>query len=97
MGSSELASNENDCKITEEKGQSGERSLLLHGLESDWVEEEMMQEDEEFIRDVIEQKVRKSLLKAGVKKKIQLLDVYRWTEGPHHRSMPPVVIIFKLR
>ena len=44
--------------------------MLLHGLESDWVEEEMMQEDEEFIRDVIEQKVRKSLLKAGVKKKV---------------------------
>ena len=51
----------------------GERTLLVHGLESDWVEEEMMNDDVEFIRDVMEQKVHKAFLKAGIKKKVFLL------------------------
>ena len=45
-------------------------TLLVHGLESDWVEEEMMSEDVEFIRDVLEQKVQKAFAKAGIKKKV---------------------------
>ena len=43
---------------------------MIHGLESDWVEEEMMAEDVEFIRDVLEQKVQKVFTKAGIKKKV---------------------------
>ena len=47
-----------------------EKTLLMHGIESDWVEEEMMSEDKEFIKDVIEQKVFKAFKKAGIKKKV---------------------------
>ena len=49
---------------------SNERALLVHGLESDWVEEEMLTEDVEFIRDVLGQKVEKAFVKAGIKKKV---------------------------
>ena len=46
----------------------------MHGLESDWVEEEMMNDDVDFIRDVMEQKVIKAFAKAGIKKKVFLLN-----------------------
>ena len=49
---------------------STERTLLVHGLESDWVEEEMLTEDVEFIRDVLVQKVEKAFVKAGIRKKV---------------------------
>ena len=49
---------------------SKERTLLIHGLESDWVEEEMLTEDVEFIRDVLGQKVEKAFVKAGIRKKV---------------------------
>ena len=42
----------------------------MHGVESDWVEEEMMEDDLDFIRDVLEQKVIKALHKAGITKKV---------------------------
>jgi len=67
----------------------------MHGVESDWVEEEMMEDDVDFIRDVLEQKVIKALNKAGIIKKILFLDTFRWEGGPLHRSMKPVVIVFK--
>ena len=44
--------------------------MLLHGVETDWVEEEMMEDDVDFIRDVLEQKVIKVLQKAGINKKV---------------------------
>ena len=34
----------------------GDRALLVHGVESDWLEEEMMEDDEEFIRNEIDHK-----------------------------------------
>ena len=46
--------------------------MLLHGVETDWVEEEMMEDDIDFIRDVLEQKVIKVLQKAGIKKKVNM-------------------------
>lgn len=82
----------------------------MHGVESDWVEEEMMEDDVDFIRDVLEQKVIKALNKAGIIKKVErikkhfefsfcvqilFLDTFRWEGGPLHRSMKPVVIVFK--
>ena len=41
-------------------------------METDWVEEEMMEDDIDFIRDVLEQKVIKVLQKAGIKKKVNM-------------------------
>ena len=38
----------------------GDRALLVHGVESDWLEEEMMEDDEEFIRNEIDHKFIKS-------------------------------------
>ena len=38
----------------------GDRALLVHGVESDWLEEEMMEDDEEFIRNEIDPKFTKS-------------------------------------
>ena len=38
----------------------GDRALLVHGVESDWLEEEMMEDDEEFIRNEIDHKIIKS-------------------------------------
>jgi len=43
----------------------------------------------------LEQKVIKALNKAGIIKKILFLDTFRWEGGPLHRSMKPVVIVFK--
>ena len=58
---------------------SNERTLLVHGLESDWVEEEMLTEDVEFIRDVLGQKVEKAFVKAGIKKKVGIkTNVFRF-------------------
>ena len=53
--------------------EDGERSLLLHGVPSDWVEEEMMEDDLDFIRDVLEQKVFKCLASAGIERKVTTL------------------------
>ena len=47
-----------------------EKSLLLHGVPSDWVEEEMMEDDVDFIRDVLEQKIFKCLENVGIKKRV---------------------------
>ena len=98
---------ENDHK------QDEERSLLLHGIPSDWVEEEMMDDDVDFIRDVLEQKVIKCLENVGIKKRVRSLTkdigqwlnlvlcsqidisgTFRWKEGPAHRNVKPVVIVF---
>ena len=48
----------------------GDRALLMHGVESDWVEEEMMDDDVDFIKDVLKQKVCKAFKKASIKKKV---------------------------
>lgn len=50
--------------------ESGDKALLVHGVESDWVEEEMMEDDLDFIKDVLEQKILKILQKGGIKKKV---------------------------
>ena len=44
-------------------------SLMMHGVESDWIEEEMS-DDDDFRKDVLEQKVRKALEEIGFSKKI---------------------------
>ena len=69
--SDEVCSNNDDDD--EDDFDSGDRALLVHGVESDWVEEEMMEDDIDFIKDVLEQKVIKVLQKAGLKKKVKML------------------------
>ena len=44
-------------------------SLMMHGVESDWIEEEMS-DDDDFRKDVLEQKVKKALEEIGFSKKI---------------------------
>ena len=44
-------------------------SLMMHGVETDWIEEEMS-DDDDFRKDVIEQKVKKKLEEIGFSKKI---------------------------
>ena len=72
---------ENDHK------QDEERSLLLHGIPSDWVEEEMMDDDVDFIRDVLEQKVIKCLENVGIKKRVRSLTSTYW-------SVPQSCLVF---
>ena len=69
--SDEVCSNNDDDD--EDDFDSGDIALLVHGVESDWVEEEMMEDDIDFIKDVLEQKVIKVLQKAGLKKKVKML------------------------
>jgi len=95
---SSFGDNPVNCQDQAEKDfYNGDRALLLHGVETDWVEEEMMEDDVDFIRDVLEQKVIKVLQKAGINKKIMFSDVFRWSDGPLHRSMRPVVFVFHQR
>ena len=67
----------------------------MHGIESDWIEDEMGDDDDDFINIVLEQKVKAAFAKAGWAKKLNLLEVFRWSDGPLHRSHPPVVVTFK--
>ena len=67
----------------------GDRALLIHGVESDWVgiliktiiiyndnkvEEEMMEDDVDFIRDVLETKVYKLFQNVGIQKKVAFIN-----------------------
>ena len=67
----------------------------MHGIESDWIEDEMGDDDDDFINIVLEQKVKTAFAKAGWAKKLNFLEVFRWSDGPLHRSHPPVVVTFK--
>jgi len=69
-------------------------SLMIHGVETDWIEEEMA-DDDDFRKDVLEQKVKKALEEIGFSKKIVYKNLFRWTDGPVHAGVPPVVVIFK--
>ena len=69
--------------------------MLVHGIESDWIEDEMAEDDEDFTNIVLEQKVKTAFSKAGWVKKLNFVTVERWGEGPLHRSQPPVVVTFK--
>ena len=72
-----------------------ERTLLIHGVEADWIEEEMADDDVDFIKDVLETKIKTAFQKAGLVKKVSFLQIFRWKAGPLHRSQPPVVVIFR--
>ena len=72
-----------------------ERTLLIHGVEADWIEEEMADDDVDFIKDVLETKIKTAFQKAGLVKKVLFLQIVRWKGGPLHRSQPPVVVTFR--
>ena len=61
---------ENENLPDNDEFKKGDRALIFHGVESDWVEEEMMDDDVEFIRDVIETKVHKILKSVGIQKRV---------------------------
>lgn len=46
--------------------EKGPFNLVFHGIKADWIEEEMA-DDEEFKRDVLEQKIR-TLIREEVRK-----------------------------
>ena len=48
------------------------KTLLIHGLESDWIEEEISDQDGEFLKDVLEQKVLIAFTTAGIQRKVCL-------------------------
>ena len=89
------------------------------GIETDWIEEEMS-DDDDFRKDVIEQKIKKVLEEIGFTKKIvykvyefregsrncrkkskfsnlliKCQNLSRWTDGPPHNGVAPVVAIFR--
>ena len=50
--------------------EKGPFNLVFHGIKADWIEEEMA-DDEEFKRDVLEQKIR-TLIRDEVRKLVQV-------------------------
>ena len=49
------------------------KTLLIHGLESDWIEEEISDQDGEFLKDVLEQKVLIAFTSAGIQRKVEIM------------------------
>ena len=95
--SNDCGHDENENFPEDDAFNEGDRALLVHGVESDWVEEEMMEDDVDFIRDVLETKVYKILKTVGIQKKVKFENAFRWKEGPQHKDVYPVVIVFKKR
>ena len=58
-----------------------ERTLLIHGVEADWIEEEMTDDDVDFIKDVLETKLKAVFQKAGLMKKMSFMKLCRWKTG----------------
>ena len=46
------------------------KTILIHGMEADWIEEEISDGDGEFLKDVLEQKVFTAFTSAGILKKV---------------------------
>ena len=54
-----------------------------------------MADDPEFKRDVLDQKVKKILHKAGIRKELVIFnDVFRWEGGPKYSNEFPTVLCF---
>ena len=70
------------------------KTLLIHGLETDWIEEEMA-DDDDFRKDVLEQKVRKVVEEIGLTRRVAYKNLFRWKDGPVHNSVLPVLIEFR--
>ena len=55
----------------------------------------MADDDVDFIKDVLEQKIKAAFAQAGLAKKIQFVEIFRWKPGPQHGSQPPVLMAFR--
>ena len=44
---------------------SKSKTLLFHGVETDWIEEELGGKDGEFLKDVLEQKITAMFISVG--------------------------------
>ena len=55
----------------------------------------MTDDDVDFIKDVLETKLKAVFQKAGLMKKMSFLQIFRWKNGPLHRSQPSVVVTFR--
>ena len=64
---------DHDDRSFDDDFSKGDTALIVHGISSDWVEEEMMEDDIDFITDVLETKVYKLLKNIGIKKKVKFL------------------------
>jgi len=77
--------------------EKGPFNLVFHGIKADWIEEEMA-DDEEFKRDVLEQKIRTLIREeCELMRDVGIVDVYRHMEGAPLRGAFPVVVQFKAR
>ena len=46
------------------------KTFLVHGLPTDWIEEEIGEEDADFLKDVLEQKLLEALSASGLSRKV---------------------------
>ena len=74
------ANHKKNCNLDENENipenddfKNGDKALIFHGIESDWVEEEMMEDDVDFIQDVIQTKVHKLLKTVGIQKRASMI------------------------
>merc|ERR1719422_749971 len=56
-----------------------------------------MTDDDDFKKDVLEVKLQKHLDTIGFQHDIAFKHLDRWTEGPQHNNVPPVVVTFKTK
>ena len=45
-------------------------TILIHGMDSDWIEEEINDGDGEFLKDILEQKALTAFSSAGIQRKV---------------------------
>ncbi|TRY67395.1 hypothetical protein TCAL_02283 [Tigriopus californicus] len=77
--------------------QTGPFTIVFHGMEPDWIEEEM-DDDPDFQRDVLELRIKKLFKdELGMIREIPLVDVFRYTEGPRINNAAPIIVSFKNR
>lgn len=88
---------DHDDRSFDDDFSKGDTALIIHGITSDWVEEEMMEDDIDFITDVLQTKVYKLFKNIGIKKKVGIADIFRWEDGPLVKGAHPIVIVLKQR
>lgn len=54
-----------------------------------------MADDDDFRKDVLEQKVRKVVEEIGLTRRVAYKNLFRWKDGPIHNNVLPVLIEFR--
>ena len=76
-------------------------TILIHGMEADWIEEEISDGDGEFLKDVLEQKVFTAFTSAGIQKKVDKVfggsptDIFHLLYLPHPQVSLPYLTRWK--